>query len=60
VKQTLHLSKALIVTFSLLGGAELLCAQDMMHASVRAGVHDTFERVVFDWPRRVDYTLATW
>ncbi len=45
-----------LAAFTAVWGIAPALAQDAL--AVRTGSHDGYQRVVFDWPRPVDYTLA--
>lgn len=40
------------------GGAPASADPEPPRVGVRGGQHDSYSRVVFDWPRRVDYTVS--
>ena len=45
----------LAVLLTLAAMAQSATAQDRAQVPVRAGLHKDYGRIVFDWPRRVDY-----
>ncbi len=56
---------ALLLSLGIVVPAESICAQEIaehaqpiqVQAKVRAGIHDDYERLVFDWPVQISYTF---